>query len=75
MNVLGMLAAVPSPPAWARGTILRRAVSEQPTAVRQGSAPGKVISVDHGEDHQFIDVTEDLQMIVIFAPPDLPDEE
>jgi mannose-6-phosphate isomerase-like protein (cupin superfamily) len=37
--------------------------------------PGKVISVDHGEDHQFIDVTEDLQMIVIFAPPDLPDEE
>jgi mannose-6-phosphate isomerase-like protein (cupin superfamily) len=38
-------------------------------------APGKVISVDHGEDHQFIDVTEDLQMIVIFAPPDLPDEE
>ena len=32
-------------------------------------------SVDHGEDHQFIDVTEDLQMIVVFAPPDLPDEE
>ena len=37
--------------------------------------PGKVISVDHGEDHQFIDVTEDLHMLVVFAPPDLPDEE
>ena len=36
---------------------------------------GSVISVDHGEDHQFIDVTENLQMIVVFAPPDLPDEE
>jgi mannose-6-phosphate isomerase-like protein (cupin superfamily) len=36
---------------------------------------GDVVSVDHGEDHQFFDVTEDLQMIVVFAPPDLPDEE
>ena len=36
---------------------------------------GSVISVDHGEDHQFIEVTEDLHMIVVFAPPDLPDEE
>jgi mannose-6-phosphate isomerase-like protein (cupin superfamily) len=37
--------------------------------------PGQVISVDHGEDHQFINVTEDLHMLVVFAPPDLPDEE
>jgi len=37
--------------------------------------PGKVISVDHGEDHQFFGVTEDLHMLVVFAPPDLPDEE
>jgi mannose-6-phosphate isomerase-like protein (cupin superfamily) len=36
---------------------------------------GQVISVDHGEEHQFIDVTEDLHMLVVFAPPDLPDEE
>jgi mannose-6-phosphate isomerase-like protein (cupin superfamily) len=36
---------------------------------------GDVVSVDHGEEHQFFDVTEDLQMIVVFAPPDLPDEE
>ena len=35
---------------------------------------GAVISVDHGEDHQFFDVTEDLHMLVVFAPPDLPDE-
>ena len=38
-------------------------------------APGALVSVDHGEDHQFVDVTEDLHMLVIFAPPDLPDEE
>ena len=36
--------------------------------------PGSVISVDHGEDHQFLDVTEVLHMLVVFAPPDLPDE-
>lgn len=36
---------------------------------------GSVISVDHGEDHQFLDVTEDLHMLVVFAPPDLPDEQ
>ena len=36
--------------------------------------PGIVISVDHGEDHKFIEVSEDLQMLVVFAPPDLPDE-
>jgi mannose-6-phosphate isomerase-like protein (cupin superfamily) len=35
---------------------------------------GSVISVDHGEDHQFIDVTEDLHMIVVFAPPDTPED-
>jgi mannose-6-phosphate isomerase-like protein (cupin superfamily) len=37
--------------------------------------PGQVISVDHGEEHQFVEVTEDLHMLVVFAPPDLPDEE
>jgi mannose-6-phosphate isomerase-like protein (cupin superfamily) len=37
--------------------------------------PGSVISVDHGEEHQFIEISEDLQMLVVFAPPDLPDEE
>ena len=36
--------------------------------------PGMVISVDHGEDHRFVEVLEDLQMLVVFAPPDLPDE-
>jgi mannose-6-phosphate isomerase-like protein (cupin superfamily) len=38
-------------------------------------APGSVISVDHGEDHRFVDVTEDLHLMVVFAPPeDAPDE-
>jgi len=35
--------------------------------------PGSIISVDHGEEHHFTDVTEDLKMLVVFAPPDLPD--
>ena len=35
--------------------------------------PGKVISVDMGADHRFVDVTEDLQVLVVFAPPDRPE--
>jgi mannose-6-phosphate isomerase-like protein (cupin superfamily) len=34
--------------------------------------PGKVVSVDVGADHRFVDVTEDLQVLVVFAPPDDP---
>ena len=34
---------------------------------------GSIVSVDHGEDHRFIDVAEDLQILVVFAPPDTPD--
>lgn len=36
---------------------------------------GSVVSVDHGEEHRFVNVAEDLEMLVVFAPPDLPDEE
>jgi mannose-6-phosphate isomerase-like protein (cupin superfamily) len=36
---------------------------------------GMIVSVDHGEEHRFVNVTEDLEMLVVFAPPDLPDEE
>ncbi len=35
--------------------------------------PGSVISVEHGEEHSFVDITEDLHILVIFAPPDDPD--
>ena len=35
--------------------------------------PGKVVSVDVGADHRFVDVTEDLQVLVVFAPPDDPE--
>jgi hypothetical protein len=28
--------------------------------------------VDVGADHRFVDVTEDLQVLVVFAPPDDP---
>jgi mannose-6-phosphate isomerase-like protein (cupin superfamily) len=37
--------------------------------------PGSVVSVDHGEDHRFVDIAEDLHLMVVFAPPESPDDE
>ena len=37
--------------------------------------PGSIVSVDHGEEHQFVNIAEDLALLVVFAPPDQPDEE
>jgi hypothetical protein len=34
---------------------------------------GRVVSVDVGADHRFVDVTEDLTVLVVFAPPDTPE--
>jgi mannose-6-phosphate isomerase-like protein (cupin superfamily) len=34
---------------------------------------GSVVSVDRGVEHRFVDVTEDLSVLVIFAPPSSPD--
>ena len=31
--------------------------------------PGSVIFVPAGEDHRFADITEDLTVAVVFAPP------
>ncbi|MGD9525993.1 MAG: cupin domain-containing protein [Dehalococcoidia bacterium] len=36
--------------------------------------PGTVVSVDHGEDHRFTDITEDLHLLVVFAPPEEPED-
>jgi mannose-6-phosphate isomerase-like protein (cupin superfamily) len=36
--------------------------------------PGSIVSVDHGEDHGFVDITEDLQVLVVFAPAENPDD-
>jgi quercetin dioxygenase-like cupin family protein len=44
-------------------------VRDQDHEVQQGS----VVSVDHGEEHRFVDITSDLHVLVIFAPPDDPD--
>jgi mannose-6-phosphate isomerase-like protein (cupin superfamily) len=46
-------------------------VGDREHAVRQGS----VVSVDHGEDHNFFDITEDLSLLVVFAPPEDPEGE
>ncbi|WP_232806939.1 cupin domain-containing protein [Geodermatophilus chilensis] len=35
--------------------------------------PGSVVSVDHGEDHRFVEIREDLHLMVVFAPPEFPD--
>lgn len=34
--------------------------------------PGSVISVDHGVEHRFVDIEDDLQLLVVFAPPEDP---
>jgi DNA-binding GntR family transcriptional regulator len=34
---------------------------------------GDVISVDRGRDHHFLNITKDLAVLVIFAPPDNPE--
>lgn len=34
---------------------------------------GSVLSVDRGRDHEFRDVTEDLHVLVVFAPPEAPE--
>lgn len=32
--------------------------------------PGSVVYVPAGEEHRFVDITEDLAVLVIFAPPE-----
>lgn len=36
------------------------------------AVPGDVIYVPAGVDHRFHDITEDLELIVVFAPPETP---
>jgi mannose-6-phosphate isomerase-like protein (cupin superfamily) len=36
--------------------------------------PGSVVSVDRGVEHGFTDITEDLSIVVLFAPPEVPEE-
>ena len=36
--------------------------------------PGRVVSVDQGADHRFVEITEDLQVLVVFAPPERPED-
>ena len=50
-----------------RGTLR---VGDQDHEVRAGS----IVSVDHGEDHRFVDVAEELHLLVVFAPPESPED-
>jgi len=44
-------------------------VEDEVHEVREGS----VISVDRGLDHGFTDISEDLHVLVVFAPPESPE--
>ncbi len=35
--------------------------------------PGSVVSVDPGRHHRFTEITEDLEILVVFAPPEKPE--
>jgi len=35
--------------------------------------PGSIVSVDRGANHGFTDIDEDLTVLVIFAPPEVPE--
>jgi quercetin dioxygenase-like cupin family protein len=35
--------------------------------------PGSVVSVDRGAEHGFTDIVEDLTILVMFAPPEVPE--
>jgi quercetin dioxygenase-like cupin family protein len=34
---------------------------------------GSVVSVDRGREHRFVDIADDLHVLVIFAPPESPE--
>lgn len=36
--------------------------------------PGSVVSVDRGAEHNFSDIREDLTLLVLFAPPETPED-
>ncbi|HXV92697.1 MAG TPA: cupin domain-containing protein [Pseudonocardia sp.] len=35
---------------------------------------GRIVSVDRGVEHRFVDVVEDLSVLVVFAPPATPQD-
>lgn len=37
---------------------------------RTAVGPGAVIYVEAGAEHRFVDITEDLDVVVLFAPPE-----
>jgi quercetin dioxygenase-like cupin family protein len=48
-----------------RGKALFRAVGRE-----QAVVPGSVIFVERAAEHRFVDITEDLTVLVFFAPPE-----
>jgi anti-sigma-K factor RskA len=71
LDVLGLLAVAPAPPAWVRGAILRRAAAEHPAATRQGAAPGDAIAepIARAEDRRSLESGRNRRRLVPFARP------
>jgi quercetin dioxygenase-like cupin family protein len=53
--------------------VLRGRATLQVEGSRHEVEAGTAVSVDRGREHRFVDITEDLQVLVIFAPPASPD--
>ena len=50
--------------------VVRGRASFQADAQTQSVGPGSVIFVERGVEHRFIDILEDLTVLVFFAPPE-----
>jgi quercetin dioxygenase-like cupin family protein len=54
--------------------VLRGQASLQVDGEKHPVRGGSVRSVDRGGEHRFVDITEDLHILVMFAPPESPDD-
>ncbi len=54
--------------------VLRGQADLQVEGERHPVRAGSVISVDRGREHRFVDITDDLHILVVFAPPESPEE-
>lgn len=50
--------------------VVRGTASFLETGARTPVGPGDVIFVPAGEEHRFVDIADDLELVVVFAPPE-----
>jgi len=71
LDVLGVLANVPPPPAWLRGAIIHRAIAERPVAIRQSATIGSIhAELDIADEvRQRLDSETDSRRLMPFGQP------